>query len=134
MLGTIIGIIAGGIGIYDKVNNIFKSDKVSQLKEVSFLAFSKTLKKIAESYKNVPIGELANEFNRFDVKIHNIEEKIFEGLYEATGGIPLAVKWAVGQTKLEGESIDRVLQRLHSAEEDIFELVFSESWLNGTPP
>jgi tetratricopeptide (TPR) repeat protein len=49
-------------------------------------------------------------------------------LYEATGGAPLAIKWAVGQIKQQGQSLDSVLAVLYEARGDIFEEVFARSW------
>lgn len=49
-------------------------------------------------------------------------------LYEATGGIPLAIKWAVGQIGQRGQSLDAVLAALHRATGNIFEHIFERSW------
>ena len=49
-------------------------------------------------------------------------------LYEATGGAPLAIKWAVGQIKQRGQSLDTVLAALHGARGDIFDYIFARSW------
>lgn len=49
-------------------------------------------------------------------------------LYEATGGTPLAIKWAVGQIKQKGQSFDAVLAALHGAEGNIFDHIFGRSW------
>jgi tetratricopeptide (TPR) repeat protein len=49
-------------------------------------------------------------------------------LYEATGGAPLAIKWAVGQIKQRGQSLNTVLAALHDARGDIFDNVFVRSW------
>jgi len=45
--------------------------------------------------------------------------------YQATGGAPLAIKWAVGQIKQKGQSLDSVLTALHEARGNIFEQVFA---------
>ncbi len=49
-------------------------------------------------------------------------------LYQATGGAPLAVKWAVGQITQRGQSLDTVLTALHEARGDIFDNIFGRSW------
>ncbi len=49
-------------------------------------------------------------------------------LYKATGGIPLAIKWAIGQIKQKGQSLDAVLIALHGATGDIFDHIFGRSW------
>lgn len=49
-------------------------------------------------------------------------------LYEATGGAPLAIKWAVGEVKQRGQSLDAVLNYLYEARGDIFEKLFARSW------
>jgi len=56
------------------------------------------------------------------------EEQVLLRLYQATGGAPLAIKWAVGQIKQKGQSLDTVLAALHEARGDIFEEVFARSW------
>ena len=56
------------------------------------------------------------------------EERVLLHLYQATGGAPLAIKWAVGQIKQKGQSLDTVLAALHEARGDIFEQVFARSW------
>jgi tetratricopeptide (TPR) repeat protein len=56
------------------------------------------------------------------------EEKPLLRLYQSTGGVPLAIKWAVGQIKQKGQSLDGVLAALHAARGDIFEEIFARSW------
>ena len=58
---------------------------------------------------------------------HGDDETLLH-LYEATGGAPLAIKWAVGQIKQRGQSLDTVLAALHEARGDIFDNVFARSW------
>jgi len=60
--------------------------------------------------------------------VENAEEKVLSRLYEATGGAPLAIKWAVGQMKQRGQSLDTALDYLYEARGDIFENIFSRSW------
>jgi tetratricopeptide (TPR) repeat protein len=55
-------------------------------------------------------------------------DEILLRLYQATGGAPLAIKWAVGQIKQKGQSLDSVLDSLYGARGDLFEFMFSRSW------
>jgi len=59
--------------------------------------------------------------------IAQAEEKTLLRLYEATGGAPLALKWAVGQLKF-GQTLDTVLDGLYEAKGRIFEHMFGRSW------
>ncbi|TEU19004.1 MAG: tetratricopeptide repeat protein [Anaerolineales bacterium] len=59
--------------------------------------------------------------------IAQAEEKTLLRLYEATGGAPLALKWAVGQLKF-GQTLDTVLDGLYKAKGRIFEHMFGRSW------
>jgi tetratricopeptide (TPR) repeat protein len=56
------------------------------------------------------------------------EDRVLQHLYEATGGAPLAIKWAVGQIKQRGQSLDTVLTALHEARGSIFDSIFARSW------
>jgi HAD superfamily hydrolase (TIGR01509 family) len=49
-------------------------------------------------------------------------------LFEAAGGVPLAMKWAVGQIAQEGQRFDVVLAGLHRATADMFKSVFMRSY------
>ncbi len=62
------------------------------------------------------------------VSLEKGEERVLLRLHKATGGAPLAIKWAVGQIKQKGQSLDTVLAALHEAKGDIFEEVFARSW------
>jgi tetratricopeptide (TPR) repeat protein len=55
-------------------------------------------------------------------------DEILLRLYQATGGAPLAIKWAVGQIKQKGQSLDSVLDSLYRARGDLFEFMFNRSW------
>jgi tetratricopeptide (TPR) repeat protein len=55
-------------------------------------------------------------------------DEILLRLYQATGGAPLAIKWAVGQIKQKGQSLDSVLDSLYGARGALFEFMFSRSW------
>jgi len=56
------------------------------------------------------------------------EDAVLLRLYKATGGAPLALKWAVGQIKQKGQSLDTVLDALYGARGDIFDHTFARSW------
>lgn len=56
------------------------------------------------------------------------EDRVLLHLYQATGGAPLAIKWAVGQIKQRGQSLDTVLAALHEARGNIFDRIFARSW------
>ncbi len=56
------------------------------------------------------------------------DETVLVRLYEATGGAPLALKWALGQIKQKGQSLDTVLMALHEARGTIFETMFARAW------
>lgn len=60
--------------------------------------------------------------------VEQADEKVLLRLYEATGGAPLAIKWAVGQMKQRGQSLDTVLDSLYEARGDVFENIFARSW------
>lgn len=47
-------------------------------------------------------------------------------LCQATGGAPLAIKWAVGQIKQRG--LDAVLAALHEGRGNVFDGIFTRSW------
>jgi len=49
-------------------------------------------------------------------------------LYNTTGGAPLAIKWAIGQIKQKGQTLDGILEMLQNARGDIYEFIFSNSW------
>ncbi|MBU1878151.1 MAG: tetratricopeptide repeat protein, partial [Chloroflexi bacterium] len=57
------------------------------------------------------------------------DDRVLRPLYEATGGAPLALKWAVGQIKQQGQSLDAVLAALHEARgENVFAYMFGCAW------
>jgi len=60
--------------------------------------------------------------------LERAEDRVLLHLYQATGGTPLAIKWAVGQIKQKGQSLDMVLSALHEARGSIFENIFARSW------
>jgi len=60
--------------------------------------------------------------------LERVEDHVLSHLYQATGGAPLAIKWAIGQIKQRGQSLDTVLGALHEARGDIFDNIFTRSW------
>jgi hypothetical protein len=60
--------------------------------------------------------------------LEHAEDRVLRHLYEATGGVPLAIKWAIGQIKQKGQSLDTVLAALYEARGDIFDSIFARSW------
>jgi hypothetical protein len=61
--------------------------------------------------------------------VEETEDRVLLQLYAATGGAPLALKWAVGQIKQQGQSLDVVLAALYEARgESVFEYMFARAW------
>ncbi len=72
---------------------------------------------------------IRNEGNRLGlVSVVKAEDQVLLQLCKATGGAPLAIKWAVGQIKQPGQSLDKVLASLYEARGSIFDAVFARSW------
>jgi len=72
---------------------------------------------------------IRSEGKRLDLKtIEHAEETTLLNLYDATGGAPLAIKWAMGQIKQQGQALDTIVFDLHQAKGDIFEIMFARSW------
>jgi len=72
---------------------------------------------------------IRNEGKRLELaSLEHAEDRVLLHLYQATGGAPLAIKWAVGQIKQRGQSLDTVLAALHDARGSIFDSIFARSW------
>jgi tetratricopeptide (TPR) repeat protein len=73
---------------------------------------------------------IKNEGIRLGLNLETLleNEDNFRRFYEATGGAPLAIRWAIGQIKQRGQSIEGVLNSLHGARGDIFEFIFQRAW------
>jgi hypothetical protein len=72
---------------------------------------------------------IRNEGKRLGLaSLERAEDQVLLHLYQATGGVPLAIKWAVGQIGQRGQSLNTVLAALHGARGDIFDNIFSRSW------
>jgi len=61
------------------------------------------------------------------------EDSLLLPLCTATGGVPLALKWAVGQIKQPGQSLETVLVALYEARGNLFDQMFARSWEMLTP-
>jgi LuxR family glucitol operon transcriptional activator len=73
---------------------------------------------------------IKNEEGRLGINLDAlvIDERNFQRFYNATGGAPLAIRWAIGQIKQRGQSIEAVLNSLYGAGGDIFEFIFKRAW------
>ena len=75
------------------------------------------------------LAVIRNEGRRLGLaSLEHAEGPLLSHLYQATGGAPLAIKWAVGQIKQKGQSLDTVLEALHEARGSIFDTIFARSW------
>jgi LuxR family glucitol operon transcriptional activator len=73
---------------------------------------------------------IKNEGSRLGLDLDALvaDGRNFLRFYEATGGAPLAIRWAIGQIKQRGQSIEGVINSLHDARGDIFEFIFKRAW------
>jgi len=80
--------------------------------------------------KEEALSLIKNEGVRLGIDLETLvtDDRNFHRLYEATGGAPLAIRWAIGQIKQRGQSVDGVLNSLHEARGDIFEFIFKRAW------
>lgn len=77
---------------------------------------------------NEGLDLIANDAKRLGLKLTQADENAVVDLYDATGGSPLAIKWAIGQIKQRGQSLKSVVEALRTARCDIFENMFAHSW------
>lgn len=79
---------------------------------------------------------IQNEASRLGLNLTPLiaDERNFARFYEATGGAPLAIRWAIGQIKQRGQTLEGVLNSLHGAQGDIFEFIFQRAWALLTEP
>ena len=61
-------------------------------------------------------------------QIATAEPKILMNIHSATGGLPMAIKWVLGQMKQKGQSLEIVLGYIGVARGDIFDEIFKHSW------
>jgi tetratricopeptide (TPR) repeat protein len=70
-----------------------------------------------------------NEITRLGLsKNQFIEEPMLKELFEATCGNPLAIKWAIGQAKSRGESLEVIVGEVNEGQEELLSLLFDKSW------
>jgi tetratricopeptide (TPR) repeat protein len=76
---------------------------------------------------------IAEEVTRLSLSSLEFSEDARKEIYERTGGIPLAIKWAMGQMKQRGQSLSSVLDDLYCAQGDLFAFMFDRacSFLTG---
>ncbi|HZN72007.1 MAG TPA: NB-ARC domain-containing protein [Micromonosporaceae bacterium] len=60
--------------------------------------------------------------------IQAADDTVLLRIFSVAGGVPIAIKWAVGQIKQRGQTIDGVIELLRSARSNIFEAIFAKSW------
>jgi hypothetical protein len=96
-----------------------REQKLRQVRAIS-------LKGLTESEA---LALIRNEGRRLGLaSLERAEGRVLLHLYQATGGTPLAIKWAVGQIKQKGQSLDTVLASLHEASDSVFDNIFTRSW------
>ena len=66
-------------------------------------------------------------------EIHQLDSEVLLELAKATGGSPLGIKWALGQIRHKGETLDGIISFLNEAKGDLFENLFLKSWELLTP-
>lgn len=72
---------------------------------------------------------IRREAERLDLdSIVQASDLVLSRLYEGTGGVPLAIKWSLGQIRQKGQTLERVLSNLYHARGDVFETIFSRSF------
>jgi tetratricopeptide (TPR) repeat protein len=115
-------------GVWDFLRNLPEPSKalITTREQKLSHVWPVTLKGLKEAEALVLIR---GEGHRLDLEsILHADEKTLVHLHTATGGAPLALKWAVGQIKQRGQSLDAVLAALHEARGSIFENMFARSW------
>lgn len=96
-------------------------------------------KRLGEVERIVHLDEMGleetRELLRIETEAKNVEvlrhadDRTVKALHEATGGIPLAIKWVVGWVAI-GTPIERVLKRLKEADSPLLEFCFRETYNN----
>lgn len=72
---------------------------------------------------------IRKEAERLDLDpIVQAPDDVLARLYEGTGGVPLAIKWSLGQIRQKGQTLERVLSNLYQARGDVFEIIFRRSF------
>ncbi len=62
------------------------------------------------------------------LRIETVNEALLAHLAKTTGYAPLALKWALGQIKQKGQSIEMVINWIENAKGEIFKPIFNYSW------
>jgi len=71
---------------------------------------------------------ISEEMKRLGLQSLEFSDEAYREIYERTGGIPLAIKWSLGQIKQRGQSLDSVLDSLYHAQGDLFAFIFDRAW------
>jgi len=71
---------------------------------------------------------ISEEAGRLGLQSLKTNKKAHKEIFEHTGGVPLAIKWATGQIKQRGQSLDSVLDSLYRAQGDLFTSMFGQAW------
>lgn len=75
------------------------------------------------------ISLIKHEYDRLNVSYAKEDEKdLFVALFYATGGVPLAIKWAIGQSNTRGIPLEKVINFLQVGQGDIFANMFERGW------
>ncbi len=75
------------------------------------------------------IDLVAHECDRLNIKgVDKLPEKILRQLHELTSGNPYAIKLSIGQIKRFGLTFDSILSKLNSAQGQLFEHIYNNSW------
>lgn len=116
--------------IYNFIENICDNSRV--------VITSRVRKEWAISYfpiylvslsKEDGISLIKHEYDRLNVSYTKEEEEdVFVALFSATGGVPLALKWAIGQSNTRGIPLEKVINFLQVGQGDIFANMFKRGW------
>lgn len=73
---------------------------------------------------------IENEGKRLGLRyLENADSNTLAAIYDATGGNPLAIRLSLGMLRNSGLSLDEILERLTSADDDeLFEVLFKRDW------
>lgn len=97
-----------------------------------------TRKQIAVSSRAVSLGGFSanesvalmrTEGRHLNIRsVEQADDETLLRLHRATGGVPLAIKWSLGQIKQRGQTVDGLVASLNSARSDVFTTIFATSW------
>jgi Domain of unknown function (DUF4062)/NB-ARC domain len=84
---------------------------------------------LGELTRGSAIELIRREANRLGLKsLEAVDQAKLDPLIDLAGGTPLAIRWAVGQIKQRGQSLDKVVAALRDAKGDLFPKIFDRSW------